>query len=72
MVHYTEDVISPAYEQWYCRTIKEQTDPTIKEDMDFDKISKVYDGMVKVGTECQEAKKKKNDDVLKAMKNLTA
>ena len=40
--------------------------------MDFDKISKVYDGMVKVGTECQEAKKKKNDDVLKAMKNLTA
>lgn len=71
VVHFQEDVI-PAYESWIVKTIKEQTDPVIKDDADFDRIHRVYDAMVRVGRESHQVKAKGPEAVQKQIKSLTA
>ena len=51
VVHYTEDVPRPAYENWECEMFKDQTDVNIKEYPDYEKMAVVYEAMVKVGYE---------------------
>jgi hypothetical protein len=49
VVHYTEDIAQRVYEGWVCKSYKEQSELIIKDDSDFEKIFKTYEGMVSVG-----------------------
>ena len=51
VVHYQEDITAPSYESWICKSYKDQTDPVLKEDTDFDKLIRVYEAMVNIGKE---------------------
>ena len=65
VIHYTEDVIAPAYESWICKSFKDQTDCIIKEDPDYHKMYRVYDALVQIGKEAHQVKAKGQEAVLK-------
>ena len=54
VVHYTEDITSPSYESWICKSYKDQTDPVLKDDTDYEKLIRVYDAMVSIGREAHQ------------------
>ena len=54
-----------AYEGWICKSFKEASECQIKDDAEFEKIFKTYDGMVSVGRDAALLKAKGPDAVMK-------
>ena len=65
VIHYAEDVRQRVFDGWVCRSYKEQSELIIKDDSDFEKIFKTYEGMVSVGKDSALVKAKGQDAVMK-------
>lgn len=71
VVHYQEDILSRTFDSWVCKAYKEVSECQIKDDTDFEKIFKTYDGMLSVGRDSALVKAKGPDAVMKQIKALT-
>ena len=60
-----------AYEGWICKSFKENSECQIKDDAEFEKLFKTYDGMVSVGRDAALLRQKGPDAVMKQIKTLT-
>ena len=71
VLHYTEDVPARAYANWSCKSINtSNATRDIKTLPQFEKTLTIYDSMVQIGNEAQEASKKGAAQVNTTMKQL--
>lgn len=70
VINYTEDVVTRAYHNWYCKSVPAaQATANYKELKEDDRVSELYNAMIQIGKTGQDAAQKGETAVIAQLKS---